>query len=680
MFPVAQYETHENSIPFLTSIGNFTGNGHCFAAAASAKRLYVFDTSQQPDQARSYIKIGQKITCIYPCEYKEHDCLVVGTDNSIRLFDVGTNTQVFCTLIPDGASAVVVVQNHIFVGSNCAILGYTFAGEEDFWTVTGDVVTAMCEITWDDQKCLLVASQDLVIRLFSGEESIREKHVKVKVVILKAVAANRYAIAFENGSIVLIDGVSKVWDVPAGGQIVGMQLIDYSGCGKAEIAYATAEGVIGVLDPLLGNVTISQDTQLRLSGLHVIDFKGDGHLCLLVVGTNGSIRVFMPHRTDGLGVEAKREFNLKQAQPTLIKEKARLLLREYELTRDLAGPAGGRSAVVKPVVTGEYSLTPRPDLKCVELRIRSVPPTPIQGTVIECPETSGGDYVVFETNDPATPEQQILFNFPDDSTGTMIVNVFISGFCFAFTKQHEKFFGCMRVSRVTTNGYCEFPVVGRQFVDFVEKNFVLSPPDTPKQALSDTFSCCFQSLSGGEPIELSADQKRCRVACNKVETAVRIIAEYCDSASIVEFECRARFPAEIKALLQAAEEDGEMMDTQVVQRAEVAGLIANLKDLIVRIENAELIGQYQTLYDSVVECERLNEEIGREHMKRLANKPTTGSGNQKVNAMIQKFAELRKGGARNSLLQLARKELQSRNFQKLAYLLEHGHQVGAGGT
>jgi hypothetical protein len=47
-----------------------------------------------------------------------------------------------------------------------------------------------------------------------------------------------------------------------------------------------------------------------------------------------------------------------------------------------------------------------------------------------------------------------------------------------------------------------------------------------------------------------------------------------------------------------------------------------------------------------------------------------------VNTMIQKFTELRKGNARNSLLQFARKGLQSRNFTNLAYLLEYGRPVG----
>jgi hypothetical protein len=67
-------------------------------------------------------------------------------------------------------------------------------------------------------------------------------------------------------------------------------------------------------------------------------------------------------------------------------------------------------------------------------------------------------------------------------------------------------------------------------------------------------------------------------------------------------------------------------------------MIANLKDLVVRIENAELIGQYQTLHDATTEYERLNEEIGMENAKQ--SKANRKQGSQRINAMIQKFAEL----------------------------------------
>ena len=114
---------------------------------------------------------------------------------------------------------------------------------------------------------------------------------------------------------------------------------------------------------------------------------------------------------------------------------------------------------------------------------------------------------------------------------------------------------------------------------------------------------------------------------------------------------------------------------ETVLRPLEAGLIAAVKDTIVRIENAEMIEHYGTLYDSVVECERLNGELAREHTKRMTNKDSLGCGNQKINSMIQTFAELRRGNARNTLLQLCRRDLQSHDYSKLPYILEYGHDI-----
>jgi hypothetical protein len=106
----------------------------------------------------------------------------------------------------------------------------------------------------------------------------------------------------------------------------------------------------------------------------------------------------------------------------------------------------------------------------------------------------------------------------------------------------------------------------------------------------------------------------------QIYTAIRIVTEFCDVTNIAEFECRAHFPAKIEVLFKATEADGEVNDTQLIHQGEVAGMIANLKDLIMRIENAELIRQSHALHDATAECERLNEEIGREHAKRILNK------------------------------------------------------------
>lgn len=667
MYPIAQYEFHENAIPFLTTVGQFTIGGNCFAVAASAKRICVFDSSVDSETKNTYIKVGQKITCITSCKYRDHEALVIGADNSVQLFDVDKNTQIFNTLIPDGASALCIVDSQIYVGSNCSILGYDFSGEETFWTVTGDIVSAMCEIVWDGQKCLLAASNDQMIRLFNGEEAIRERKVHSNVSFLASLGPNKYAVSYESGSVSLIDGVQKVWDIAAPGQIVGMQVADYSGSGRKDIAIATAEGNINVVDVSNGNVTRSDDIGIRISGLHLLDFKHDGHMCLAVIGQQGSVRIYMPNRTEGLGAEAKLEFDLKQKQPLLIKEKERLLLREFELNRDISNSNNNSKNTISGKAPNlKWTLGQRLDLGCAELRLFTEPPTPIQASVIESQTTSGGSFSVFEINNPPKPEQQILLNIPDNAVCTMKVDSFVQGLCISFECRHQKFFCFQMVTDAEAECFCEFKAVGDKFSSFIKKSFVT------KNNIGSNFKICFQSLETQDPLIVSSDGKTCRIMCDNIGMVGRIINEYCESSGLNEFECRAHFPKDIEALIQAVKEGSELDDTKAVQKVEIAGLIASLKDMIVRVENAEAIGQYQTLYDGVVECERLNAEIAREHIKRMTNKESFGFGNQKVNSLVQKFAELRKGNAQNTLLQLVRKELINHDYNVLSRLLEYG--------
>lgn len=580
MFPIAQYEIRENAIPFLTTVGNYTKNGSCFAVAASAKRMCIFDSTTDEDTKKTFIKVGQKITCVASCKYQDHEAIVIGADNSIQLFDVEKNTQVFNTLISDGASALCIVDSQqIYVGSNCSILGYDFTGDEVFWTVTGDIVSAMCEITWDNQKCLLVASNDQMIRLFNGEEAIRERKVHDNVSFLAAIGPNKYAISFTSGSVALIDGVQKVWDIASSGQIVGMQIVDYAGGGKRDIAIATAEGTVAIIDVANGHFTRADDLGLRIAGLHLNDFKNDKHMCLIVIGQQGSIRVYMPNRTEGLGSVAKQEFDLKQAQPTLIKEKAKLLLKQYELTRDISGQATKGTAIG----TGKsphlsWSLGQRLDLGCAELRLSTNPPTRIQASVIECKTTSGGEFSVFELNNPPQPEQQILLNIPDNATTSMKVDSFVEGLCISFECRHQKFFCFQMVAEAEADGYCEFENGVDQFPNFISKSFVVG------KTTGNKFKCCFQSLETQDPLIVSCDGKKCRIECDNIDTAVRIVNEFCDSAKLTEFECISHFPNDVDAVLKALKEVGELDDKKVIQKAGIAGLISSLKDMIMRIE------------------------------------------------------------------------------------------------
>jgi len=672
MFPVAQYETHENVIPGLCIVGNFYKNGLCYAMAVSKKRMAVFDSTVSPEKAKTVIKIGQRITCIEYIKIGEHDCFVVGTDCALQVYNPREQSNVFSVLNNDGVYSVYVSQSTIYSGSNCAVLGYDYNGNEVFWTVTGDIVTNINEVKINNVDYLIVASKDNMIRLFSGEESKVEIKVSSPVLFIKPTALDEFVIALENGTISLYRNLQIVWNYTCPSLIVGMQIIDFSGRMSNDVIISSMEGNIYFLSVESGSAYKTENLGTRLSSLNIVDFKGDGRSFLSAVTSDGGIRIFMPKGVEGLGKSARKAHNLKQAQPALIKEKSALLLKKYELERDIRSNFAGTQAVqqIGPPkgMQVNYALGKNLEEMCIELQIRTEPPTPIQGAIIECPTSSNTDYRVFDHNNPAEPTQKILLWLPSDVKGIMKVDAFIAGVVSSFKFAFQKFYSFFEVKNTNPTSFVEFCYTGSDLGSFISQNFVVSSD------VGNTFRLCFLHVADREPIALSMKGSKCRIECEKVTTASRIIAEMCQYLQIGEFDCRAHFPGEIQNLLNTVQEFGDLEDTKVVQKAEVAGMIASLKDMIVRIENAEIIGQYNTLYESMLECERINGELAREHSKRLSNKENI-VGSPKINGMIQAFAELRKGSFRSSFLQSCRKELQSRDFKKLSYILEYGHEL-----
>lgn len=688
MFPISQFEIHENIIAGISATGNYRKNGLCFAGATSTKRLCIFDTTLSPEQAKSFVKIGQKIQCLLSVSHDDHDCIVIGTDNSVLLFDIDQNFQIFNVLIQDGVYSLLLFNNKtIYVGSNCSLYGYDFSGNEVLWTVTGDIITAMCEIEWDGTKSILLSTKDNYICVFQGEENTRQTKVHSPAIILKALAPNSFVAAFSGGSIAIYNGIEKIWDLAAP-DIIGLQIIDFMGTKQNNIAVAYSSGILSILDPKNGQSINSTNTKLNLVGLHLINDQSRD--CLAVISSNGSIRIFTPKRTEGVGTQARKELNLIQQQPDLVREKSALLQKEYELKKAL----GGETIIQQnPNVQILYTLGKSKDGNAI-VDISSKPSIPILGTIITCKTTSGVDSVMFEVNDPPSPTQRISFTIPNDSSGKVLGCVFAAGISYNFSIDHPIFFGMdkMDVSQIkaknSSEGFVEFNLDGVQksaFSSFVSSNFLCEnqPDDFSIGFLSSSINTPndpstpkLKSISK-EPIIISQSNGKCKIECNKVSTAVGIVNSFCETIKIKEFQCRASFPKEIENLMKSVEEGSEMKNTAAVQRAEIAGIIQQLKDTIIRIENAEEIGDIETVLIGAEECERLNAEAAREHLKRVSNSETKGEGNQKVNAIIQSFAELRKGSFRNEILQLSRRDLQAKDFKKLAYVLEYGHDISS---
>ena len=93
---------------------------------------------------------------------------------TLLAYNVEKNSDIFFKGVPDGINKMIfgmlpgIEAPLAIVGGNCSIQGFDATGNELFWTVTGDNVSALtfCDADGDGEAELLVGSDDFNIRIF----------------------------------------------------------------------------------------------------------------------------------------------------------------------------------------------------------------------------------------------------------------------------------------------------------------------------------------------------------------------------------------------------------------------------------------------------------------------------------------------------------------------------------
>ena len=140
---------------------------------------------------------------------KPNDVLFIGSRTNLLAYgilhmalytplDVDNNRDIFDKEVSDGVSCLAfgggrgetsspddesTAESLIVAGGNCSITGFDIAGDERFWTVTGDNAATLQYMDWDDDGVdeLVVGSDDFSIRVFKGEEMIFDINEQSKI-------------------------------------------------------------------------------------------------------------------------------------------------------------------------------------------------------------------------------------------------------------------------------------------------------------------------------------------------------------------------------------------------------------------------------------------------------------------------------------------------------------------
>ena len=177
-------------LPGLCCVGKYDGKSPCFTAAISGGKVLVHSSQEQDKKtgknAIRTLNLNKQITAltcgnIDPLRGRV-DILLVGTKTNLLAYDVEFNSDIFYRDVPDGVSAMAVGTLEgrrypsVIVGGNCAIQGFDVDGEEVYWSVTGDNVSALtfCDVDGDGVSELIVGSDDFEIKIYQNEEVISQ--------------------------------------------------------------------------------------------------------------------------------------------------------------------------------------------------------------------------------------------------------------------------------------------------------------------------------------------------------------------------------------------------------------------------------------------------------------------------------------------------------------------------
>ncbi|KAF8373584.1 bbs-2 [Pristionchus pacificus] len=263
----------------------------------------------------SSLHISDRVRCLSLLPLEDNrDAIVVGTDSHLIVYDAHDNITLFQREVPDGVNCIAIGSlakfgTLILCGGNCAIWGFNRSGDDVFWTVTGDLVTALAlgDIDGDEENELIVGSQDYEIRLFKGD-LMREEIIEIDVVIsLCHIRDSLYAYALGNGSVGVYDNTTRLWRTKSKVNIASIMVFptsDYLAC-------VWAAGKIDIRRIASGEDVMKEQLNGELSGAILSKSSIERSHELTIVYNDGKVR--------GMEMEQPEDDQLDPA----------LLLREF---------------------------------------------------------------------------------------------------------------------------------------------------------------------------------------------------------------------------------------------------------------------------------------------------------------------------------------------------------------
>ncbi|KAL5479576.1 hypothetical protein EMCRGX_G023116 [Ephydatia muelleri] len=752
--PVFTLKLNQKIFPRLVTVGKYDGKHPSLTAATTGNKVFLHSphrrTSPSPNTTGgrlassntasdiNLLTIGQHITSLTSGQLDpsvDGDVLLVGSQTNLLAYNVERNSDLFYKELPDGANAILVgkLSNSAdplaFVGGNCSIQGIDCKGQDRFWTVTGDNVTALtlCDFNRDGNTELIAGSEDYDIRVFCNDVLVDEFSEADVVTSLCAVRDDQFSYALASGIVGMYKGTERVWRVKSKNQPICMHSFDINNDGVPELIVGWSSGKLDIRNSQTGEVIFKDTFSSHIAGIVQADYRMDGKEELICCSVDGEVKGYLPEalqtaaKPADVAMDNEKLKELNQRKQTLLLE-----LKNFEVNEKVAksadpfaemsgsGPMGIIPAAT--VLKTEFSaVTPDPRTKLsphIELSVQTS-----KGTVIRCLAVFAEglfdqeshvvhpplNKVTNEIKLPLYPDKDISTDLSikayvgqpnrrqpkEDGLGTCACNfiavLVMSGIVVCM---HLHVFEAARVlpkfslyipSSLTADpkplGAVTFNINDRldRILAWANENFLYHPGT---DAVTTTYlHACYLSLRTNTLLIVKAEPSqngKVTLQTDDMDLAGDIIQSMASFLHIEDLQSSADFPKQMEDLRGILAKVGGYQSARQRLSAEMADNSGIIKNLIIRAEDARMMNDISNMKKAYVQLHDLNSDLITGYKIRSNNHLELLDCLKIINQAIQKAGNLRVGKPKTLVVAACREALKASNVEQLIKVMKTG--------
>ncbi|ESO97302.1 hypothetical protein LOTGIDRAFT_214128 [Lottia gigantea] len=715
LVPIFTLKLNHKVNPQMVAVGKYDGIHTSLACATSAGKVLIHNPHKRRLQSEgrmsggegdiSLLNINQQVTAVESGRLvagTQKDTLVIGTQTNLLAYDVDNNSDLFYKDTPDGSNAIVLGKLGSLdpllavVGGNCSIQGFDSAGNDAFWTVTGDNVSSLTlmDFTGNGQNELVVGSEDFDIRVFREDEIIAEMTETETITALCSMSDNKFGYSLANGTVGVYEKTARFWRIKSKNQAVSISSFDLDADGVPELITGWSNGKIDARSDRSGEVIFKDNFNHSVAGIVQGDYRMDTMASadqLICVSVEGEVRGYNPAAPDMSGnlMDANLEQDsireLSQRKQNLMlelknyEENIRLgsgnQIGEYDKAQMGIIPANTQLQTTLAVNSGDEK-TPAH----VELLISTSNETVIRAVLIFAEGIFEGEsHVVHPVSSILSANLKVPIIPPKDALVDLHIKTMVGSktstqfHVFELTRQLPKFsmYSLIDPNIPDPKSSVTFQINDRvqRVLLWINQNFLMQED----LECEGNLRVAFMSLRGTGPliIQMEQNSQMC-IKTDNMDLAGDIIQSVANFLKIEDLQSLVEYPTEMETLEKVLVKVDDYHSVRQKLTAEMADHSNLIRSMVVRAEDSRIMGDMKSMRRGYMDLYDLNRDLINGYKIRCTNHQELVTCLKQVNQIIQKAGRLRVGKYKTQVVNSCRAAIKNNNVSSLYKIIRTG--------